>query len=122
MATTITDENFGQYWDSAMTSYGFNAHFVDAMEQYGKAMEPDAQGNNDITPIDAEDLEDGYSGYTLPLVSASGGVYSYAQVTIADFIEAVADKAAEIAVEDDLLEAISQEEFDEIFGSSSSSD
>lgn len=117
MATQITDENFDQYWDSAMTSYGFNAHFADAMEDYGKAIED----NTDVPVVTGEDVADTNADhYSMPLVRDQSGIMSYAKVPLGGqqgLIKAVADRVGE----DGMLQAITESDLDSIFPLNSSS-
>ena len=94
MATTVTSDNFDEY-------------FIEAMNTYGSAIENDT----DVPVIDAANIDDTYS---LPVVKNTSGVLNYGKVPIGGengLINEIAEQVASTGV----LETISEEEFEQIF-------
>ena len=104
MATTITSDNFNDY-------------FADAMDEYGKAIE----NSQDVpTVTGAEVAGTNVNHYSMPLVKDQSGVLSYAKVPLGGqngLIQTVVD---EVETEG-MLQAITEEQLDAIFPLSSSS-
>ena len=104
MATTITSDNFNDY-------------FAEAMDEYGKAIE----NSQDVPTVTGSEVAGtNVNHYSMPLVKDQSGVLSYAKVPLGGqngLIQAVAD---EVETEG-MMQAVTQAQFNAIFGSPSSS-
>ena len=104
MATTVTSDNFDEY-------------FLDAMEEYGKAQE----NESDVpTVTGAEVAGTNVDHYSMPLVKNQSGILSYAKVPLGGqngLIQAVVDSVET----EGMLQSITEEQLDAIFPLSSSS-